>query len=338
MRLRGDTALLLGAGFSRVAGFPLTRDLFDANALPPAKGKQGVKQHQAVRQVFEAWHQINPTGNAEHFLQEQYRLTPAHRPVPWEWTLRYALARLTDLKSCNGPAPYYYGISTSIRCHSHRLFWQQILNQCDVSAIVTTNYDLLIEQGCRECYTDSRSAPLCFYGGRPVPQVIRIMEDVVKRKSREVRLDHSGIPLYKLHGSLNWAAEHQEKIHDDVRAVFRTTDRDGIVRVVPPLPEKDRPDWLADVWAYAKRDLGRSRRWIVCGYSLPSYDEAICEMLRQAVAQGSLRQLVIADPAATRLAEHYADLLAFNGDIIALPGLPDVLEHDTWREVMSYGA
>ena len=61
------------------------------------------------------------------------------------------------------------------------------------------------------------------------------------------------IPVYKLHGSLNWEIVGNElRVHSDYRVVFR---RNGVAALVPPLPEKMMPAWLAAIWAEAAQAL-----------------------------------------------------------------------------------
>ena len=76
------------------------------------------------------------------------------------------------------------------------------------------------------------------------------------------------VPVYKLHGSLNWALSGETIIaYQDMRAVYRNG---GDVAIVPPVPEKSVPVWLKTVWHQAEQALLKSDVWVVCGYSAPA--------------------------------------------------------------------
>jgi hypothetical protein len=54
------------------------------------------------------------------------------------------------------------------------------------------------------------------------------------------------VPIFKLHGSLNWSLEGGKVImYQDARAAFR---KGGNAAIVPPVPEKSIPLWLKEVW------------------------------------------------------------------------------------------
>lgn len=328
-------SVILGAGFSFGAGLPLTRDLFRSDGIPAFSSPTGEAQHRRVLDSYKEWEAQNPNQNAELWLAHIYSRHESERSVPWTWVLRFALSRLTPFVEGKEVLPYHYGICTSTDCEVHRKFWALIRSSGTLRSIVTTNYDLLVEQGFRENYSEHRSAPDCFYGGWPYNQSVRVMEDVYKRVARTVELGKVA-PLYKLHGSLNWAKEHQLKIHNDVRAVFRTKESLGETLVVPPLPEKTRLPWLAPVWDLAERDLAASHTWLVCGYSLPEYDYAIREMFGRA-SRGSLTRIYMLDPNSTNLARWWKDALGFSGEIVALPGLPAALDSAELLMGVSHG-
>ena len=72
---------------------------------------------------------------------------------------------------------------------------------------------------------DGAPFPVFYYGGHPYNQHVQKMIRLSGAGPRSVAvpLGHQ-VPIYKLHGSINWAWEpHSEtlKVHDDVRAAFR---------------------------------------------------------------------------------------------------------------------
>jgi hypothetical protein len=82
-----------------------------------------------------------------------------------------------------------------------------------------------------------------------------------------------GIPVFKMHGSLNWSFEDGHLVmYADARPAFRLENNCAIV---PPISEKQAPVWLQPVWTTAEACLHRAHTWVVCGYSLPDYDLSI---------------------------------------------------------------
>src|SRR6185437_5352353 len=113
-------------------------------------------------------------------------------------------------------------------------------------------------------YVKRRAPPICYYGGMPYEQVVRRITDVVRHKSEDVRLGHE-VVLCKLHGSLNWAHEHeafkQFKIHEDLHAATRTSLKSGVVAIIPPIAEKTIKgfEWLHPVWDRAEEELRKAQ-------------------------------------------------------------------------------
>jgi hypothetical protein len=126
------------------------------------------------------------------------------------------------------------------------------------------------------------------------------------------------VPIYKLHGSLNWTkTDSGIELFQDLRPAFRQRRNAAIV---PPISEKETPTWLSPVWKEAETELSNAKVWIVCGYSLPSYDMAIEEMFRK--SSGEVRHILILDPHSRELRNRYSSI-ATNANVHCLPGLPD---------------
>ncbi len=98
---RPKAAVILGAGWSRVAGLPLARDLISGPVA--ASSAEAEKRLLTVPRAYETWLSKNPTGNSEAFLRHCYD----HKPqtligmdrktldfVPWPWAAEYLQAHL----------------------------------------------------------------------------------------------------------------------------------------------------------------------------------------------------------------------------------------------------
>jgi hypothetical protein len=108
-------------------------------------------------------------------------------------------------------------------------------------------------------------------------------------------------------------------MYTDMRPAFR---HGGEALIVPPVPEKTAPSWLHPVWTGGKNALADSERWIVCGYSLPSYDYAARRLFENAANNGTVRQVVILDPNSEELERIWRDICQ-SAVVISLPGIPD---------------
>ena len=200
-------------------------------------------------------------------------------------------------------------------------FWD-IVCTSDLRAIVTTNYDLLAERGLRHRALKRRFRPGFHYGGFPKPQRLKGLAQpwTVLDQQRIVVLD-SGVPLFKLHGSLNWSLEGGERLmYQDMRSAFR---RGGDALISPPTTEKETPEWLSAVWGNASSYLSMCERWIVCGYSLPAYDIALRELFGQ--SSSAAREICVIDPCAALLTERWQQV-APGARIFKFDGLPSGLQ------------
>ena len=102
-------------------------------------------------------------------------------------------------------------------------------------------------------------------------------------------------------------------------------DRGGDAAIIPPVPEKEIPEWLQPVWNSAEEELARAANWIVCGYSLPLYDVAITELLRRAAAAGNLKRILVLDPHASAICRRYSTITQ-NVQVMALEGVPEGID------------
>jgi hypothetical protein len=294
------TAAILGAGFSHAAGLPLTSELMKGE-LPLTNGKPDRALMQSVRAAFHTWSAANRGEPAEAWFREVYDQRGAsgalvHAGIDWQNIVQYILRRLSQ-PTGPGTGRYYYGITRYQADALHRQFWDALLSsrgpRDQPLPVVTLNYDILAERALHRREPKAKPVPLFYYGGLQYIQVVRKMIDVSAPPGKKHKIVQLGqdVALYKLHGSINWAWEPHTptlKIHDDVRAAFRSVDR-GVAAIIPPVAEKEMADEFAQIWAEAKKVLGLAERWVVCGYSMPPYDQAACDLLKRSAALGPKR-------------------------------------------------
>ncbi len=319
--------LILGAGFSYSGGLPLTKDLF--NEIPDSPFTEDKKKYERVQN---AWKQsnCNSTLNTEQwikniFIQQSLPFENGEN-VTWDDVLDFLLARLVKIPK-GSHSHYFHGITTSVLSEIHRNFWMSIRSKYSIKNIITTNYDILIEQGLKTQYSKHRQPPICYYGGHNYFTSVRKMRDLVSRKHDEIHLGHE-IELLKLHGSLNWVEEpHGFKIHEDVRAVFRQSRELGRPDIIPPLEEKERPEWASRIWRRAEKALKEHPCWFVCGYSFPEYDSAINEMISKCANTHKNLKIIISDPYNENVRENLQKIVPVTTTFELLPGLPELLTH-----------
>jgi hypothetical protein len=350
---------ILGAGYSHVAGAPLTRDLFTSRGVA-VPSEAAARRFQTVWKDYEAWRSENPSRNPEEYLadlprhgrsaawtaNERYVLrhsdreataaietrgstlpfpdlpVPARVIPPFEWAVELLAAVLaTPLPSDTTVTNFRYGarVMFPLRCDSHSAFWREVIGKASHVAAITTNYDILIERGLRHRPMTRVFGPGCYYGGIPKPQLLRGSQLPWAYQGNYIELE-GAVPVYKLHGSLNWSrASDGLDLFQDLRPAFRGG---GDAAIIPPVPEKETPSWLQPVWSSAAEELARASIWIACGYSLPSYDVAIIELLRRAVTAGNLRRTLVLDPYASDICGRYSTI-APSGQVMPLGGLPE---------------
>src|SRR4051812_40105022 len=95
-------ALIVGAGWSAAAGYPLARDLIQGPIYVATEAAR--RRAQAVLDTFAAWQAVGPELRAEVFLAEvlagEVRGAPApmpalfDAPLSWHWAVEAVMLRL----------------------------------------------------------------------------------------------------------------------------------------------------------------------------------------------------------------------------------------------------
>jgi hypothetical protein len=110
-------------------------------------------------------------------------------------------------------------------------------------------------------------------------------------------------------------------MYQDMRAPFR---HGGDAAIIPPIPEKEIPEWLKPIWNEAEETLRSADTWVICGYSLPEYDKEVLSLL-SAAATGACQRVFLIDPGSAHLLGRWRGL-APNAEVLALPGLPGAIQ------------
>lgn len=353
---RVSVALIVGAGWSAAAGYPTAGQLLSGRILVGTSAAQ--RRVQAVLDAYQAWRTKSAAAaGVEQFLAEvragsitMEGLVINDRPepslfdpgagaaLPWQWAVEAVCLQLSwridsDLGSV---APHavllpkrqqynlrYRGQVTSpSRSKAHINFLRCLLVRHHLSGVVTTNYDTLMEQVLRHRRMLRKPEPGFYYGGLPRPQALigsnpwdRFNEPDWQPGDRSIEVTGE-VPLCKLHGSLHWEWRGGDvTLWRDHRLPYR---HGGEAAIVAPVLEK-RPDpWIEPVWTAAIDVLRRADTWIVVGYSLPPYDYAVRDLLREA-SSSRLQRIVLHDPAAASLVPRWREVTA--AEVLPAPAL-----------------
>jgi hypothetical protein len=312
---------ILGAGYSFVAGFPLTAQLFEQSTHVASRAAQA--RFERVWRDYDSWREQNVDGNAEEYLRDLYLGDRGAFAPPFAWAVELIGAVLSTPREQDSELVnprYAVRLTRPLRCGVHEAFWTGIIARFEAVCAVTTNYDICIERCLRHRHMARSSMPGFFYGGLPLPQTAKGVALPWRPENRMRAVSLTGsVPLLKIHGSLNWVVQNGiVGVYQDTRAAFR---RGGDAAIVPPIPEKEIPIWLQPVWSEAERCLSHAGCWVICGYSLPSYDTAMRQMLSRAGADGK-KKLFILDPVSGRLASRWNEVSP-HSEVVGLGGLPE---------------
>jgi SIR2-like domain len=324
--MQKSVLFFLGAGYSSIAGVPLAKNLFRPNYLL-AMSERSESRFKVVLKHYENWQQNHPAEYPEQYLGILYNRVAGTNAPQWDWAVEYVSAVIasagTPPSSLNRNPRYSNRVNRPSEYAIHRRFWNTILDKANDLSVVTTNYDILIERTLRHRPMHRPPSPGCFYGGLPRPQRLKGAAQPFSIRSPERLIEMTGtIPVYKLHGSLNWSLTGQTVLtYQDMRPVFR---HGGDAAIIPPIPEKLVPAWLKPVWDGAASDLRRSNVWVICGYSAPAYDAEVLRLLRDGGTGRSLA-VILLSPDSDLLRTRWRDIVP-EANIIPLPGLPEGIQ------------
>ena len=182
-------------------------------------------------------------------------------------------------------------------------------------SVITTNYDINIESALHRC---GQSA-------NPGFQFNQIKANLNSRGNNLYTLN--GIPLFKLHGSVNWYKDvniqdsfwvegeivgvNSSKSKDASLPLICTTGyKNNYIPVIIP-PSFLKPEFIEPVrqiWAGAAKALEEAHVVAFVGYSFPSTDiEMRYFLARSFVNKVNLRKIIIIDKQANKISERLKD-------------------------------
>ena len=299
--------IILGAGFSAVAGVPLASQLFEGRPEVDRVTRQKLVDRVVAR--WEAW-RSRYNGATEQYLAE-IECTNVKEFYDAAWFIGLTVAlQMGQLRM----------VGSNLEITKHNLdrtsdpelekFWTVLFGARTDVSVITTNFDILAERGLRHVPRPRAKRPGFHYGFGP-----ESLEGGGYPSYSHIQKVRTGghVPLLKLHGSVSWSLRNGKLVkYHDCRPAIR-----GDAAIVAPIVEKTVPNYLEPTWMAAKEHLCRARTWIVVGYSLPHYDQAVRSLLREAVNPETAMHVFDPD---TAVGSRFRDL---THNVRSHPGLPD---------------
>lgn len=268
-------SLFLGAGFSRwAAGLPVAANLFDFELVP--RNLRDEHRLREMAKVYRGWKEANAHGHPEEFIHEAMVNARSRKLVLWYITRRlsepFIAKMLGGTQSLMIDDKRAQGLEGVVRARS----FLNTIPLFELSGILTSNYDLLIEYGLGSSGFNYGTLGQILEGRGKNPWFPWHFTPV--RLSGRVR-------LAKLHGSISWDGE---TCYTDGRCGVR-----GDALIVAPVPEKSAPENLLDVWKLASEIVRVSSVLVVFGFAFNGYDQALLRLLQ--VAGRNLRTVKLID-------------------------------------------
>ena len=342
---------ILGAGFSREAGYPLIADftMKMRDALEWFQTKAQPAEADAIRKVLEFRRQAASAAERVPLdlenIEEIFSLAAATGDASLNRSLARAISATLEFARTSSPPPRGRVIMTSsisapglwrkgdrIDRGSDRIDFSYDCPKYDVYAlimagfadersgtrrdsIISFNYDTLVEEGLARL-----RIPFTYGFEKELPDFDASAQCIRGAALREP----NAVSVFKLHGSVNWATVAENKrlsvfgMYEDVRG----HDLDPLL--VPPTWRKDPAVQLSEVWDGAVLALSSATNVVIIGYSIPPTDHHFKYLLAAGLRDNiSLRKVFFVNPSASELVERIATVLR--------PDLPvvELVERDT---------
>jgi hypothetical protein len=302
--------IFTGAGFSYLGGVPLASQLFDEE---PAVDR--ISRQRLIERVVAGW---NRWRASEGGTPEQYLAVLEARggrewlDAVWFVGLRIALEMGNVEMVGAKPTVVRHNIDRASGVQAHEKFWGALFRLASDVTVITTNYDILCERGLRIRPRPRKRLPGFNYGngneqlaGGGYPSYSHIQKVACQ----------GNVPVLKLHGSVSWSMRDGQLVkYHDCRPAIR-----GDAAIIAPVTNKQIPAMFKGIWQSAAEALAATSVLLVIGYSLPPYDLAVRDLIRNNLPNSA--KVHVFDPYAP-VASRYSDLLPLN-EVAPEPGLPD---------------
>ena len=319
--IKKNVVLFLGAGFSKSisSSLPLGTDLLE-KILAVVDDETRVSIKSLLPESFLAQRGTIPENVAliqpfelllamvQRLRSQQLNGRPSLADIDYNRLWRKIITGVAQVTRFQHPGfQYYEDIATEFG--QFIKFLREVSHEVSVT-IVTTNYDLIADKAAQYItdeylgYSHNASPPKDLRRsqyGCPIRGVWTQLANgnYILDQEYEPWALTRGIPVYKLHGSTNWAYCDICKKLDlsatryDVQAVFSSNEPLAKCQncespytwlIIPPIPNKNSMSHpvLAQVWRAAEEVLEAAQLVIFVGYSFPLADPVVLEMVTTA--------------------------------------------------------
>jgi hypothetical protein len=303
---------ILGAGFSFDGGIPLVKDFLGrmADSVDWLYRNERYKEAEAISRVFEF--RLRATGAAYRVdidlenIEELFSLASASENETRADYIPTAIAATIDVaRRTASPSECVIGRRTFVddqagwnKVNARESTYQtyaKMIAGCGVqpeeqeNTVITFNYDTLLE----DAFSELR---IPFHYGLPTDSTTRYDQSA---KCQENETADRGIPIYKLHGSVNWA---KPVLKDSPMTVYgEYGDHRALVgngpMLVPPTWRKVFGGQVSHIWEKAVLAIKRATRIIVIGFSMRPTDSHFKYLLAAGLQDNiSLRKFYFVNP------------------------------------------
>ena len=268
-----NTVYILGAGFSADAGLPLLSNLLrellalDCNSVMPLR--QAKRRSEGKLAQLRGWFKLPPEEyqnlEAVFSVFEYYELEDemhGHFFKDVKRLLHVLLRRKANLgfRLSPGDIPFGMFAGNEPRTAYHQFVQERLIprRSDQTVTVITLNYDLILESAIW------RLGERVDYRTHGAPGWENVAE--------------SGVPILKLHGSINWVAGSTSNaivVGGPECAPCRDNDvGDDSWVMLPPTTQKNvfTIEPLKSIWLEALASLGELDQLVIIGYSLPPTD------------------------------------------------------------------
>ncbi|OPY59049.1 MAG: hypothetical protein A4E55_00418 [Pelotomaculum sp. PtaU1.Bin035] len=293
------TVYVFGAGASAAEGAPVLRDFLKI-AYRFFKEENYSTELDIVWEFLKHFHgsgtMIRHADELDRFpgLEEIFNIVDWSLLQNQAFSIRFSRARLHELKTA---LVKLISMTLDKSLHSYNGIHQSFVSEVirggeEISTFISLNYDIVLDNAIR---TTGYAPEYGFYGNHSDHQDCR-----------------RGIPLYKLHGSLNWSfcplcgeiSEHNEKVaHLLFKDKFSITclncgsDNSQAIIIAPTLYKSYNINRLQNIWDCAGKSISLSDRLVFIGYSLAPADTSIIATIKRALnTRNKKREIVVINP------------------------------------------
>lgn len=321
------TVYILGAGASAAEGAPVVRNFLRV-AYRYFKEENYDADLEIVWEYLEHFYGYCKKICSGEDLDRYPGIDEIFNIVDWyllhnqSFSRRFSRPRLHDLKTAlvklismtlDRSLPPHQGI--------HHSFVSGVIErENEMPAFISMNYDIVLDKAIR---TAGRGLEYGFYG--------RHSDHFESREK---------VPLYKLHGSLNWSlcplcgeiSEHEGKVahllfkeNNVITCLNCGGENSQAVIIAPTLYKSYKISRLQNIWDSAGGAISCSDRLVIIGYSLAPADTSIIATIKRALnTENKDREIVVINPN-KRACERYSQIFgvkcritcgAFTGQVI----------------------